>query len=1077
MRQAGNLTRAIALTFALLIVVSTALGAGVAPREFDNLRAAIVDLRETFGDDYPGADDYLAQLKALPKSSRQAFDRLQREALLANPLLTRGSLLMVRRRVTNPSKYITLGLPTNHECNTSLKRNGHDAEIARLSPITPVGKVTTVFKPKDGGFVGELDLHWDAGRLLFTRSDATNWKIWEVGVDGKGLRQVSRAPKDVDSMDACYAPGDRVLFGSTASYQSVPCWHGQRRVSNLYSMNGDGGEMRQLCFDQDHDFHPAMLSSGQVIYHRWDYSAVNHIFMRQLMTMNPDGSTQRAIYGSNSWFPNSLYFPREIPGDDGRLVCILSGYHGPQRMGQLVIVDPNRGWHEADGLVQRISGRGDPITPKVMDHLVKDDWPKFLHPYPISERHFLVSCWPNAKASWGLYLADVFDNVVPIRVEKGYALLEPTLIAKRPAPAPTVDRSDAARDDAVVFLQDVYAGPGLDGVPRGVVTGLRVFAYDYGYPGMAGPDKIGRGGPWEAITLLGTVSLEDDGSAMFRVPANTPLSFQALDKQGRAVQLMRSWFTAAPGETTSCVGCHETPAETPAPRQTLAARAKPVEITPWRGPARGFDFEREVQPVLDRHCVGCHDGAKKDRPDLRGEGLRPDYKGSRLSDLGVKRLHPEMARETGELHRYTPAYEELIKYIRRPNVEDDVSLLAAGEYHVDSSELIQMLSKGHHGARLDDEAWDRLVTWIDLNAPCHGSWLDARSVPDSLDKRRAELRALYGGPVVDANAQPVGYKGRASREKRVGKTKTTNVTAPGWPFGAEEARRRQASGGAREMSIDLGEGVSMTLARIPAGEFVMGDAKGRGDEQPMTRVEIREPFWMGVHEVTNEQFRRFDPSHDSGYFAKRHERADDKGPSLNGDKQPAVRVSWERAMAYCEWLSKQTGRRVTLPTEAQWEYAARAGSARPLHYGGLDDDFTPWANLADHSFSIDIQVTGGIGHLVLEGAALADSRFNDGALVTEAVGSRRPNAWGLFDTAGNVAEWTRSAYRSYPFDDNGTTAEGGLRVVRGGSFADRPDRGRSGFRTPYPAWRRLGATGFRVIVLDDDAQQLALQRN
>ena len=110
-------------------------------------------------------------------------------------------------------------------------------------------------------------------------------------------------------------------------------------------MKDDGSEMRRLCYDQDHDFYPAVLGNGQVLFNRWDYTGINHIYFRQLMVMNPDGTAQRAIYGSNSWFPNSLYFAREIPGSPGKLISILTGYHGIPRMGQLVVIDTKKGWH------------------------------------------------------------------------------------------------------------------------------------------------------------------------------------------------------------------------------------------------------------------------------------------------------------------------------------------------------------------------------------------------------------------------------------------------------------------------------------------------------------------------------------------------------------------------------------------------------------------------------------------------------------------------------------------------------------------------------------------------------------
>ncbi len=1065
-------------------------GSGPSQWEYEArcLRRAIEDLTASFGPQYAQGPTYLAELAALePKlvrgdlGARQQFLRLKREALLANPLLDFDRLLLIRRksrdlkgstmlwtvgkaRPFRAGNGLNLAMPSNHECNSSLQRLGYDNEIAVLAPVRPDGRLTTLFRPLDGGYVGELDLHWNADRLLFTRSDQTNWKIWEIRTDGSGLRQVSRMPDDVDCMDPCYLPSGKIIFGSTACYQAVPCWHGQKRVTNLYVMNSDGTGVRQVCFDQDHDLHPSVLHSGQVVFSRWDYTGINHIYLRPLMVMNPDGTGQRAIYGSNSWFPNSLYFPRAIPGRPGRLVCVLSGYHGVHRMGQLVILDTTRGWYEAEGLVQRISGRGDAIRPMIRDNLVDDDWPKFLHPFPLSEKYFLVSCWQKPEGLWGIYLADVFDNLVLVREEPGYALLEPVPVVRRPAPPVLPETVDLDREDAVVYLHNVYAGPGLAGVPKGVVQSLRVIAYHFGYPGLAGPDCIGYGGPWEVMRILGTVPLEADGSALFRVPARVPLAVQALDAEGNAVQLMRSWFTAQPGEKVSCVGCHERPADGPSAVLTAAARHPPRDILPWYGPARGFDFAREVQPVLDKYCVGCHDGAHA-QPDLRAEHLVPDYRGRRISDLAISRLHPAMRAHTQGVLRYTPAYEALLAYVRRVGIEDDVSLLVPGEYHADTSELVQMLRKGHGGVRLDAEAWDRLGTWIDLNAPCHGTWGEVYPIPDNAHQRRMALRRAFGGPHDDPEhifhvarpavlpVQPPGHRPPSPLE------------VDGWPFGAETARRRQAALGQYEKTVELGPGITMRLVRIPAGEFVMGDPAGEPDEWPLTRVAVSQPFWISACEVTNEQYRLFDPAHSSRYYAKRHARSDDQGLSLDDPKQPVVRVSWDQAMGFCQWLSRKAGMPFRLPTEAQWEYACRAGRATPLAYGDLSADFSPWANLADRAFGEGKQNTGGLDHLVVEGARLADTRFFDRAIVTAPVGTYRPNAWGLYDMHGNAAEWTLSSYRPYPYAEDGRNdpASGGLKVVRGGSFFDRPQRARSAFRLGYPSWRRVFHVGFRVV--------------
>ena len=125
--------------------------------------------------------------------------------------------------------------------------------------------------------------------------------------------------------------------------------------------------------------------------------------------------------------------------------------------------------------------------------------------------------------------------------------------------------------DALVYLRDVYAGPGLRDIPRGSVKQLRVFTYHFGYQQLAGIDhRVGADGPWEVKRVLGTVPVEADGSAFFRIPAKTPVSVQPLDEEGKALALMRSWMTAMPGETLSCAG-----ATNPAKKFLRMA-------TPWR---------------------------------------------------------------------------------------------------------------------------------------------------------------------------------------------------------------------------------------------------------------------------------------------------------------------------------------------------------------------------------------------------------------------------------------------------------------------------------------------------------------
>jgi len=359
------------------------------------------------------------------------------------------------------------------------------------------------------------------------------------------------------------------------------------------------------------------------------------------------------------------------------------------------------------------------------------------------------------------------------------------------------------------------------------------------------------------------------------------------------------------------------------------------------------------------------------------------------------------------------------------------------------------------------------VTWIDLNGPCHGTWGEVAEIPGRADRRRYELAQRYGGVPSDPERVPVA----PIRPSRAAFVPPSASPSPGERRQAVARLLLQSAPPVSESTpatriVSLGDGVQLELVQIPAGSFVMGDTTGEGaeDEWPASRVQIERPFWMGRFEITNEQFRRFFPGHASGFFTKRQLDNDGPGIQLDEPQQPVLRVSWEQALAFCGRLSEVTGERFSLPTEAQWEYAARAGATTALCYGDTGEDFTPWANVADRSLACLYAGTAGVFNLQ---PLPADMRFDDQAIATAAIGSYRPNAWGLYDVHGNAAEWTRSAYLPYPYradDGRNAAAFDGRKVVRGGSFTDRPSRCRSSFRLGYPAWQAVHNVGFRVVV-------------
>lgn len=1038
-----------------------ALGAEQYPRgpEFRAALTAAATARQAILDDATRAGEALAVADELA--------RLRREILLSNPVLANlNEILFVRRGEGN------MGLPQNWQGNTSISRRGYTNEIASLNLRD--GSVKTVYEPEFGRFVGNLTLHWDADRLLFSMpsGEGDRWQIHEIAPDGSGYREIGPGDEpDVDNYDACYLPSGKIIFCSTRVFQGVPCVAGGDYVGNLCSMDADGSNVRMLAFDQDHSWSPTVTNDGRVMYTRWEYSDTAHYFTRILFKMNPDGTRQMELYGSNSYWPNSMFYSRALPGDPSKVVTIVSGHHGVARMGELAILDPTKGRRETDGAVQLIPGWGKPVENKIIDELVNNSWPRFLHPFPLSDKYFLVSAKLDPTTPWGLYLVDIFDNMMLLHEEPGFAMLEPQGLVTRPTPPVIADSINLAKDYGTVYVSDIYTGPGLKGIPRGTVKSLRFYEPHYSYNNMGGHINIGIEGPWDVRRIMGTVPVEPDGSISFQVPANKPIAFQPLDEEGRALQMMRSWYTAMPGEMISCVGCHESQNESSPSRRNIAAQRAPSQIQPWRGPVRGFSWKRDVQPqVLDKFCVGCHDG-------------ETEVDGKVAMDLRAK--------EQNGWGNFTPSYIALHPYVRRHGPEGDDRILSPMDFFANTSELIQMLEKGHYGVVLDDEAWDRLYTWIDLNVPDHGTWAEHREIPGNeygnYAERRLEMRTKYANQsedpefIPDLGLQPVAYQAPAAVP-----APAPAPAVPGWPFAQESAVSQQIAAAvglrlaaegdaAPRRVVDLGGGQQLEFVLIPAGEFVMGSTTGARDEQPATRVRIERPFWMSVTEVTNGQFRRFMPAHDSGFIDQQHKDHTLPGYPANQDDAPAIRVPWVQANDFTAWLSAQHGVVAALPTEAQWEWAARAGTDTPFWYGGLDTDFSQLANLADQN--IKLFAVDGVNpqpvanpHPIFQDFVPKDARFNDGYMIHAPAGTFAANPWGLRDMHGNVWEWTRSDYAAYPYvDDDGRNEPnlGGRKVVRGGSWRERPFRATSSFRLGYYTYQPVWDVGFRVILEAD----------
>ncbi len=783
---------------------------------------------------------------------------------------------------------------------------------------------------------------------------------------------------------------------------------------------------------------------------------------------------------------------------------------------------------EKTGLVQEIPGWGKDVEGDVSDLYAENQFargrPYFTHPWPLSGDYFLATVKGHRDALMGLYLVDRFDNVTLIAENPEGLYCDPMPFVERKRPPVIPDRSKKGATTCSVHIADIHYGPGLSGVPRGTVKKLRLFSYHFNYHktgghssvgwikcdggnapsvkasifGYMGPDKDYRDrveSSWDVKRILGTVDIEEDGSCCFEMPCNVPISLQPLDEKGQAVQLMRSWVVGMPGERVSCSGCHEDNRSSIHTTRTIADeqyfKGQMQKIRPTDGDGvRPWGFANEMFPVVKKYCLSCHGDAEKAPVAKADQGGAEEVKVGRFTDykLSGKRL----VMDTPE-----NAYRILHPYIRRPGPESELQMLVPMDYHASTSPLVQMLRKGHHGVEMQPEDCLKIYEWIDLNAPFHGKWDPPYSpggvkdrflmacVPDQA-ARRLELQKRYANVPDDPEKEHDRYAAVVSNrvvvpvapKPEVPVSKEPLLPSDEWPMTVLQSAAAQL-GAIDEVApvttrtLVIGEGQSMTFRRIPAGRFVMGSASGYPDERPRCVVTVERPFWMSEMEVRNDQYHVFDPEHDSRYqdeFGKDHVFPGHVG---NHRRQPVVRVSWNEARAFCAWLSEKCGVNADLPTEAQWEWAARSGTGTPFPWGGLDDDFSKFANLADRDTRFQLVGFEGGGNIrnrypyrIDQNYPLHDERFLDDWFCLNYVGRANCNRWGLYDMHGNAAEWTRSDYAPYPYvEDDGRNAcsSKARKVVRGGSYASRPRDATSSIRQAYEPWQKVFDVSFRVV--------------
>jgi hypothetical protein len=552
---------------------------------------------------------------------------------------------------------------------------GEGTRLCRLNLRT--GKLTVLLEDPKGG-IRDPQVHYSGKKILFAyrRGGTHPFHLYEINADGTGLRQLTDG--DDDDIEPTYCPDGSIVFCSSRCHRFVNCWY--TRVAVLYRCDGDGSNIRPLSSNNDHDNTPWMLPDGRVLYMRWEYVDRSQVHFHHLWTMNPDGTNQMVFYG-NLHGGIAMLDAKPIPGTDKVVASFSPGHGRPEHLGPLTVLDPSFGPDD------RAAARH--VNKKAI----------WKDPYAFTETCFLVA---NRE---GIFVMDGTGKTervyrLPDKERRRFQCHEPRPLAPRPKERVIPDRVDLRKPTGRLFLSDIYHGRKMAGVKRGTVKKLLVLQQlpkPVNFSGGMQPLTIG--GSFTLAEILGTVPVESDGSAYFEVPALKSVFFVALDKNNVAVKRMHSFLTLQPGETMGCVGCHERRTDTPRadldPALTALSRpAAPVEPIP--GVPSVIDFPRDVQPILDRHCVECHN------PD-RDEG-RVDLCGDKTPMYTIS--------------YYTMQTRNLVSDGRNRHQSNyDPYAIGSG-----ASRLMKLIDGSHYKAKLSDRERDIVRLWIETSACYPGTY-------------------------------------------------------------------------------------------------------------------------------------------------------------------------------------------------------------------------------------------------------------------------------------------------------------------------------------------------------------------
>jgi hypothetical protein len=625
------------------------------------------------------------------------------------------------------------------------------------------GMITTADLSYDGK---QVVFAWKRGGLVMCNPVAhiedidrsvskNNYQIYRVNIDGTGLTQLTEGQHN--NLDPCWLPDGGIAYISDLKPAYAYCYVVTSPV--VYRMDHDGENQRRLSANYLMDFTPSVLNDGRIIYTRWEYVDRAACPIQSLWSINPDGTGLAGYYGNRVISPGTFMDAQPVPGTN-KVLATATNHNGPCR-GAVVMIDPTKGANapeavtnltpEVDIYIHRLGGG--PYGNGMID--TKNPGP-YEKPFAIGDDRFLVS---NDGA---LQLRDFDGNATTLLAPQeglGFYCAQPVQSTPRP-PVVTGGQMDetavlsedgrALGDWATMLVQDVYKGLEPE-VKRGEIkqiavvqeleksthspqnnlnpngSGMRNIAvFGFQFP------LVSCGATYAPKKLWGFADVQPDGTAAFKVPAEVPIYFLALDAEGRTVQRMRSFTHLMPGEVQSCVGCHADRNSVTPHIGSHVSHKTPQELIPPDWGVKGFSYHEVVQPVLDRNCVECHN-AREQLGEVDLSGDRTDFfnvsydvlcRTNTLAESNWIRHNTPSGPEFDDMRGMSP-YTEWIWTIN--GAGHNILDITPRRWGSPASKLAEIIRSGHPDKdgkpRVDVADADRrqVYLWLDLNVPYYGT--------------------------------------------------------------------------------------------------------------------------------------------------------------------------------------------------------------------------------------------------------------------------------------------------------------------------------------------------------------------